>query len=514
MLTRNPASRPGKAAPGKRHDLHALFGTLLLSAFLLPPAQVQAQDNVSLPNLLFEPVLLDVVTTDAPESATPYTVQELTTLPQGRATDLQAWLDARNSSGMATPDDLVDDIAAYEKAVAELETAGGAFDPRLDQELLALGSLLQQAGDFNRAQELLDRSLHINRVNNGLFGMTQIPIIERSIQNHLARGDLVAADEQQEYLLYVQRKNHGDGSVDLLPALTRYAEWNLFAFRARLVPSIPPDASPDESTDLSNQADANSERMLEFRTNRLINAHFVYQSIISILTNNFGNADSRLLNFERQLALTNYLFITNFGIDNEVSATSLMPYSSYLVPFDNAGVGRPPLGFRQGRDALERRINYLVNEPGTPAADIARARLDLADWMLMFSKRMGALEVYQAAYHEMVASGAPAEELSAIFNPPYPQEIPSFLDPPFSRTSLDIPADVALEYKGYIDVEFELSRFGVPSRLSVLSKSSTASPALEGRLLRNLRRTQFRPRISEGLTRDDETLRVRFYFTY
>lgn len=499
-----------------QHHAQALLGALILSASLLSPTWAQAQADITLPNLIFEPVLLEVISTAAPDTETAYSAQELSALPQGQAAELQSVLDARQTVSITTVDEIAADIAAYEQSIQALEAAGGAFDPNLDQELLALGTLLQQAGEFTRAQAVLDRSLHINRVNNGLFGLSQIPIIERVIENHLARGDLVAADAQQEYLLYVQRKNFGDTSVDLLPALTRFAEWNLFAFRARLVVKTPSEA---ESASLENQAptqsESNSDQMVDFRTNRLINAHNVYESIIHIVSSNFGAADSRLLAFERQLALTNYLFITTFGLDSDLGASlSLMPYGSYLTPIDTAEAGRPPLGFRQGRDALERRIAFLANEPSVPLADKAQAKLDLADWLLMFSKRLTALEVYQEAWQEMAAAGASPEELDALFNPPVPHVVPSFLDHPYTRKSLEIPEDLALQYKGYIDVEFVLSRFGVPGSPAVLNKSPTASPALEARLLRNLRRTHFRPRVVAGMPRDTETLQIRYYFTY
>lgn len=468
----------------------------------------RAQDDAAVANLLFEPVLIEVI--DGAADA-PYTVRELTPLPRAaQPVELRGWLEQRNAVPTLPPAQLAADIAAYEQSVLARESAGGAFEASLDEELLALGSLLQQSGDYARAQQVLDRALHVNRVNDGLFNMGQVPIIERTIENHLARGDLVAADAQHEYMLYVQRRNLDGRSVDLLPALTRYAEWNLFAFGARLVPSTPPateDGEEPPRQDVANDT-------IDFRTGRLITAHNVYQSLIAIVANNFGLADSRLLNFERQLALTNYLYIATFGLEGELAGGGLAPYGGYYAEFGGFDPGRPPLGFRQGRDSLERRMTYLAGRSDTSAAELAQAKLDLADWMLMFSKRMGALDIYTETWNDMVAAGTPAAELDDLFNPAYPTEIPTYVDHPYTRAALDIPEDLALQYKGYVDVEFKLSRFGVPSGLKVLGKSESAAPALEGMLLRNLRRAQFRPRITDGTVRDNETMQVRFYFTY
>jgi tetratricopeptide (TPR) repeat protein len=487
------------------------LGALVCFAWL---PQARAQADAELPHLLFEPVTLDVIRNEgdvAAADAPSYTARELSTLAQGPAIDLQQWLrENRAAPAALAADDIAADIAAYEQAVLDMESKGGAFDARLDQELLSLGALLQQAGDYTRAQASFDRALHINRVNSGLFSMNQIPIIESMIENHLARGDLVAADEQQEYLLYVQRKNHGDRAVDLLPALTRYAEWNLFAFRARLTPPPPALVDTEGEPPPAPKLEENSDMMLSFRIGRLINAHNVYQSLISIVTSNFGPGDSRLRTFEQQLALTNYLYITTFGLQTD----PMLMQTNSMVPFDNGEVARPPMGFRQGRDSLERRIAFLENEPDASARQTAQARLDLADWMLMFSKRTGSLEIYLEAWQDMVEAGATQEELGALFNPDFPQEIPSYLEHPYSRASIGLPADVALEYKGYIDVEFKLSRYGVASSISVLGRSPTATPELEARLLRNIRRAGYRPRIADGALRDEEQIYTRFYYTY
>lgn len=475
-----------------------------------------AQDDANLPNLLFEPVVINVVEPVVNSSNAPYTVQELTSLPHDSpAVDLQAWLAQRDTVVTLAPEQIAADIARYEQSVLSQENNGGAFDPGLDEELLALGTLLQQSGDFNRAQQVLERALHVNRVNDGLFNMGQVPIIERTIENYLARGDLVAADAQQEYLLYVQRRNFDNRSVELLPALTRYAEWNLFAFGARLVAPPPPE-NVEDAVEASERPELDPETMINFRTGRLITAQQVYQSIIQIVTNNFGMGDNRLLNFERQLALTNYLYIATVGLEGEIDPNSLMPGSPYLGNYTNSiEAGRPPLGFRQGRDSLERRVAYFADKADVPPIEKARAKMDLADWMLLFSKRTGSIEVYEEAWQDLSSAGTPAAELEAVFNPLYPVRIPEYVDHAYTRKSLEIPADLSIEYKGYIDVEFKVNRYGITSGARVRNKSLTATPQLESILLRSMRRAQFRPRIAaDGSVRDTETLNVRFYFTY
>ena len=479
----------------------ALWTCLLAPAF--------AQDDDDFPYLLFEPVVIKVIEAVAPTADVPYTVQELSTLPQAApAVNLQDWLAQRAVVPTLPPEQLAADIAAYEQSVLALESKGGVFDPGLDEELLALGSLLLQAGDATRAQQVLERALHVNRVNDGLFTAGQLPIIDRTIDAHLARGDLMAADTQQEYLLYVQQKHFDSRGADLLPALTRYAEWNLYAFRARLR-AVAPAAGAEGETAPPPETDGDAMR--EFRTSRLITAHQAYQSLITLVANNFGLGDSRLLNFERQLALTNYLYISTFGAEGELDPM-MLSYGG-MANFDTGMTARPPLGFRQGRDSLERRITYLSDKPGVTALERAQAMLDLADWTLPY-QRMGSLELYEDIWHELAAAGTPAAELDALFDPAFPIEIPVYVEHPYTRQALGIPQDQALKYKGYIDVEFRLSRAGETSSVRIMNKSLTTPPRLESLLVRHLRYSRFRPRIVHGNLRDNETMHVRFYFTY
>jgi hypothetical protein len=245
----------------------------------------------------------------------------------------------------------------------------------------------------------------------------------------------------------------------------------------------------------------------------LITAHQAYETIIAIVANNFGLGDRRLLDFERQLALTNYLYISTFGLEGELDPL-MMPYGGYMSDF-GTGVtsGRPPLGYRQGRDSLQRRVDYLGAQADVAPLEKAHAVLDLADWTLPY-QRMGSLELYEHTWKALAEAGSPAAELAALFDPAFPIRIPVYADHPYTRKSLGIPEDQVLKYKGYIDVEFKLSRAGETSAVKIMNKSVTAPPRLESLLVRDLRNTRFRPRIADGMSRDNETMHVRFYFTY
>src|SRR5690606_30635004 len=206
----------------------------------------------------------------------------------------------------------------------------------------------------------------------------------------------------------------------------------------------------------------------DFRTRSLVNAQNIYQSIIRILMSNYGISDPRLLDIEKRLALTNYFFATSFmGTSNLASATA-MAYGVNQMPYDVGNISTSTLGYRQGREALERRIRYMQQMEGISPGQLAAARLDHGDWLLIFSKRMGALDVFADAYQQMQAANVPRREIDAIFKPALPEQIPEFLAHSNTRTAIGIPDSIALEYKGHIDVEYTLSRFGQAETIKVL----------------------------------------------
>lgn len=478
------ASRSARAHAG------ALLGMLLLATSWPAAGQRERQFEY----LIFDPVALEVLPAQATD-AEPVR-QELRTLPSQNRITLQEWL-AANTTQLEVRSDR--DITAYERAIAELETAEGPFSPALPEQLLALGDLLQANGEAEQALAYFERASHITRINHGLYSTEQVVAVERIIQNQLQRGNLAAADQQHNYLMFLQQRNLGKDNVDLLPALTRYAEWNVFAFT-----SEPAGGNRDYLT---------SEEAI-FKTQRLLNAQHVYGYIIELLRKHFGPADPRLLDAEIHMALTNYLFATSYIGRLDAYSLSEIDLDSTLIGAQLRGGSIHHMGFRHGNDALERRLQYLREMPGASARDIAAATLDLADWSLLFGRqRLKTVESY-ATLHQQHGTRLAPEELRSLFSPDYPVVLPAFIPPSYSREQFGIPATQALDYEGHIDVEFSLNRFGRVSRLAVLDKSEETPSFVEDRLVRSLRNTQFRPRLMDGKPRESDTLQVRYYYTW
>jgi tetratricopeptide (TPR) repeat protein len=487
-----------------KHLLHLValgcsLGCCLQSSLL------QAQSAAELRYLVFDPV--PIAATQAEDGT--LQVDELASLPREAPVLLQQWLRTNRPVLPEPLESLEDSIKRNEQLLQEIELNDGPFSAQLPQQLLSLGAALQASGDFEKAQDHFEQAMHVTRVNHGLFSEAQIPFVKYSIDNQLRRGNLLAADEKQRYLFYLNQKNHGGNSAALLPALQDFAEWNIFAF------SAPVSAPAFSLTDDSEAEKASPVDEAMFRVERLINAQHIYWSIAQILVANFGMTDPRLLDTEKHIALTNYFFATTVATDAETMnlSTANVPAAAPTTGLGSAQM-LGNMGYRQGRDALERRRNYMYEMDSMSAEERLRASLDVNDWMLYFSRqRMKAIEMYSSDHAQFAETMSPAA-LEAILNPPVPVQLPSFINPAWSRASLGLPDDQALQYKGHIDVEFSLSRFGRATAVSVLGRSSPEAKLVEQRLLRSLRRAQFRPRFENGQLKLDDTAQVRYYYTW
>jgi hypothetical protein len=183
--------------------------------------------------------------------------------------------------------------------------------------------------------------------------------------------------------------------------------------------------------------------------------------------------------------------------------------------YDMSRVSSNSMGYRHGREALERRLEYMRRNDNMTAEDIARAQVDLGDWLLVFKKRTAALEIYEEAYNELKATGANQEVLKELFTPVLPETIPTFIDYRYTRSFLAIPEDQALDYKGWLDVRIRINRFGLTSAVDILGKSLNTTDPIETRLLRQLRTsTSYRPRFSNDVLLEEDIVTARYYYSY
>jgi hypothetical protein len=531
------AGRRSSPLPGPCSNPAFLSRRILLasSLLLLQTAIAQAQDFT--PELLiFDPVPLrieapavdvgsaaaSILPSDAaaatqaagrPDNQPPYQATELLPLPRTNPLPVKAALEQQTLRLLGNADRVsAEDIARAEASLKQLEQAGNAYANALPEVLMDLATAYESTGDFLKAQSYLDRANHLTRVNSGLFSLDQVPVVQRIFKNALVRGDLLAADQQQEYLYFLLLKAYGKGSAELIAPLQEYARWNMQAFKTYAPAALPvaPLSGTDALTDtpVAEVPAATVMDMAQFRIQHLINAQFIYKQLIDLLLTHAGNADPRLAEAQRLLAVNSYLFATQSLANESVLNESLQ--GAYYDGSQSLHLA----GFSDGRKALERRIETLQQNDSTTPTELARSRLELVDWMIATRTRADFANIFTAAYEQYSAAGAHADELTALFDPPLPPEVPTFMVYPNTRQAFDLATDVALQYRGFIDVEYGLSRIGESQSPKILYVTPDTPEPLTAILLRAIRRGQFRPRMRDGELVANDKITARYYYTY
>ncbi|MDG2174837.1 MAG: hypothetical protein P8M72_01685 [Gammaproteobacteria bacterium] len=166
--------------------------------------------------------------------------------------------------------------------------------------------------------------------------------------------------------------------------------------------------------------------------------------------------------------------------------------------------------YRLGQAAHERTLAYLTHDPDITQAAQANAILEAADWHLLFERKVKAVRQYQDIYASFQTVTEQSEKLSAILYPEFPVVLPVYLPPPNSKEKLKIRPEEPVRYFGYIDVSFQINRYGKSTNVRILEQSEEVNRNMEIRLQNYLQQVLFRPRFKDGEP-DTGTMNVRYY---
>jgi len=112
------------------------------------------------------------------------------------------------------------------------------------------------------------------------------------------------------------------------------------------------------------------------------------------------------------------------------------------------------------------------------------------------------LSVYEDAYEVLDAVQASDQDISRIITPGMPVIAPDTTNP------------ATTAYHGYIDVEFQVSKFGIASSPEVIATSEQDVSPVTKALVRKIRREKFRPAFIDGSATSGENVKLRYYYSY
>ena len=362
-----------------------------------------------------------------------------------------------------------DSIRRYNSAVTDIELDGGAWDGGLVEELASLGRLQQQQGNHIGAIQTLDRAIHVNRINSGLYTLEQIPVVEQLIQSHMALGDWEEADIYNNYLYHVQQKAYGFDDPRLIPVLERLATWNIQAFKI------------------------GHGSLLGIK---LRQSQIMFNAAARMVDVHFGKADERFINYQRNIASSAYLVAQNPDLMAQIDKSEYRTRQQVFAEQMNEQRQVQPSGFRTGERAL-LEVVMLYQEKGYDTYALAEAITHLADWYLIFGRRQSALKSYKLAW-DMLQGLEDSEELTQqLFGSVTP--LPAF------GSSIEVPdafyrtedGSQALRFD-YADLTFDVTENGLARNVVSISEETEDNQAQLGKLRNSTRSMRFRPLVIDG----------------
>jgi len=375
---------------------------------------------------------------------------------------------------------LMQSVDRYQKSVNELQKQHGAYAEGLGEQLVGLGLVYKNLGQYPQAIAAFNRSLLVKRVNLGLYTLEQIPILDQIIATNTAAGDWTALDLNHQYLYWVYLRNYGIGDPRLLPVIDRVGYWHLQAYT------------------YDNQTDG---------YNHLEEANYLFHSAIAIIENHYDPDDQRLLDPLFGIVLVNYqvkaALNANFGsISDSVSifddGTGKVDASDIYFYSNNA--------YRTGKEALLRIIDIQAHNQDSVSSTTRIGLVNLADWELLFDKRDTANDTYAQACAQLAASGMAKAEINTLFA--QPRSLPALQGPPPGMRE-PAPQDMG---GNYVLARFDVSPSGRPTNIEIIEASPADNKVMQRRARQRIRTTRFRPRLQDGQPVETTNVSIRYEF--
>jgi len=430
--------------------------------------------------------------------------------------------------------ELEDSINQYVDRVLKLEIENGAYNNDLSEALVGLGLSYSASGKYKEALNVYIRALHINRVNEGLQNVKQLPLLQLVIEANTALADYKSLADNYNYLLWVYNRNYDKGDPELVPVLQQVANWNLDAYEV----TSPPDSVGHLiiATNLFTRAMKIIESTEGYHSPNLIKPLYGIVSANFKLVEPFG-------------------FIENIDFFNSGRVSPLLPtdFNRINSPVDNSNFSRndySALGYSQdhlsrilqdqknaasliqnsyksGRNALERIIDIHNKNPDLPKLSHAYAHTHLGDWYIRFYKRASATSNYHQAYQLLTEAGYNTEGEGGFFG--HPRSLDTFRSPqiasgiikPDTMESNDVSGNTGSDKNRFDDelndaefvlVQFNVTEYGTVRNLDILKSNPTDNVKFRRMARDKISTTPFRPRMENGKPTMTENVKMLYRF--
>jgi len=364
----------------------------------------------------------------------------------------------------APPVSTTADELAFRQAITAIESSQGAYATGLSEQLLSLGLVLQAQGRHDEALGLFKRGVHLARINDGLYSTAQIPLLQGQITSHIAQGGYSEADERQRYLYRVQVRSMDSGEPRAM-AFMQQANWQYNAYRLGLGAQ---------------------------GYTRIMNMWDLYRLALNDIITHEGETSPNLLQPLHGMLQAQYLISSYEWEDQDHSSGNDMGGRQNLNRF-NAYRSQ---SYGKGSAVITAIHDIELERDAGQSVAAAKALIMMGDWQLWHGKHEAAWQSYQDAGMELAQRDDAQVQIDHMLNEPVPLPDIAGLRP--------LPPVVDTEQADIL-LEFGVSEKGRVVNLERLDENE-GSDAWAHRLMRTLRKTQFRPRIEAGQPKETEKL--------
>jgi tetratricopeptide (TPR) repeat protein len=445
------------------------------------------------------------------------------------------------------------------RQIDELRAANGPMSASLVEPLRALALAYEEGGDHALAIVAVEEARYLTRVHQGLSSADEALLIRQQIRSEHALGLHERVWDLEQEMVTIARQNHDD--IRMAPVFRELAEDRADALREYRNGGFPKvielgcyyipgrrryddtrgavyPAPTSEPTGVSCRSGQNDTVFRNLRADVLL----YYADAIEVLLESGDYASQELRDLEKAaFRISTYpgFFPVWASVGTPVASSggpipmlrcSEQPLdeliaseilgSSCLAPLVRtdeavaANVG--------GGASLVRLIAYEFRS-GASVAARGNAIAELADWYLLstsghrrqrFASSERALRLYEHAYRELQQDNAAR---ASIFSPAIPL---AFVQPPRREAGMPIepyaPAPdlfastATTKSPRYIDVSFEITKYGLGERIEILDTSRGATRAEERELIRLIESLSFRPRFVDGKLADSAPVAMRY----
>jgi len=424
--------------------------------------------------------------------------------------------------------ELLQDIENYQANINRQIEEKGAFDPGLAQEYIALGNIQALTGDQESAVASYESAMHIDRINEGLYTLSQETAVRKLIEINKNALDYPEADKYHQYLYYLLSRNLEDSSKELQDAGLEWANWNVNIFR-RMAFKREEGFSFAAGTSTIPSTMLRRGEMIAMVNDLTSEVRFVSRSDM-FAGNSMSYTPDQLLDPRLEQARDVYdKLLEHDSLNRDIltrKANIIYLFKYQLEEYLDVDVLSSPLasnrsnisrsipfvrrGYSEIRDSLTRIAESLDDDP----VSAARAYLDLGDWELMFDRLQRAEAAYQQAYTLLTEHGIGEEETAQILNPEPAYFIPENITYEYTRAFLGIEDSIDIPYIGYLDVTMDKRENGSLRNVDIVSTSENTGQLVRNRLLELLREVITRPTLVGGERQELRDIKVRFYYAY